>query len=97
MTSSSADHTRARPVGPLVLAVLAALAHLVVGFFYLASGLVAPLWAIIVLLVWWVLLAVWLVRLALRGSWWTPAVPVLAIVTWFAVLTLGEQLLGWTP
>ena len=28
--------------GPLVVAVLAALAHLVVGFFYLAGGLVVP-------------------------------------------------------
>lgn len=96
MSSPSAERTGARPVGPLVLAVLAALAHLVVGFFYLVSGLVAPLWAIVALLVWWVVLAWWLVRLALRRSWWTPAVPVVAFGTWVAVLTLGERLLGWT-
>ena len=82
--------------GTWVVAGLSGVAHLVVGVFYLSSGLVAPLWAIAVLLVWWVLLAVQLSRLALRGSWWTPAVPVVAFATWYVVLTAGERLLGWT-
>ncbi|MGY1810740.1 hypothetical protein ACI8AF_25520 [Blastococcus sp. SYSU D00669] len=79
-----------------VVAGLSAVAHLVVGVFYLSSGLVAPLWAVVVLAVWWLLLAVQLSRLALRGSWWTPAVPVVAFATWYVVLTVGEQALGWT-
>ena len=78
------------------MAGLAGLLHLVVGIFYLSSGLVAPAWAIAVLLLWWVLLAVLLSRLALRGSWWTPAVPVVAFASWWLVLTLGERFLGWT-
>ena len=82
--------------GAWVLAALSGAAHLVVGFFYLTSGLVAPLWAIAILLLWWVLLAVQLSRLALRGSWWTPAVPVVAFVTWYGVLLAGGYLLGWT-
>jgi hypothetical protein len=82
--------------GTWVLAGISGAAHLVVGVFYLSSGLVAPLWAVVVLVLWWVLLAVQLSRLALRGSWWTPAVPVVAFATWFAVLTVGERLLGWT-
>jgi len=82
--------------GTWVVAGLSAAAHLVVGAFYLSSGLVAPAWAIAVLLLWWVLLAVQLSRLALRGSWWTPAVPVVAFATWWLALTLGERFLGWT-
>jgi hypothetical protein len=82
--------------GTWVLAALSGAAHLVVGVFYLSSGLVAPLWAVAVLGVWWVLLAVQLSRLALRGSWWTPGVPVVAFATWWLVLTAGERLLGWT-
>ncbi|MGY1603195.1 hypothetical protein [Geodermatophilus sp. SYSU D00815] len=82
--------------GTWVVAGLAAAAHLVVGVFYLSSGLVAPLWAVVVLGLWWLLLAVHLSRLALRGSRWTPAVPVVAFATWYAVLAAGEALLGWT-
>jgi hypothetical protein len=82
--------------GTWVVAGLSGGAHLVVGVFYLSSGLVAPAWAIAVLLVWWVLLAVQLSRLALRGSWWTPAVPVVAFATWWLALTLGERFLHWT-
>jgi hypothetical protein len=82
--------------GTWVLAGLSAAAHLVVGVFYLSSGLVAPLWAVAVLAVWWLLLAVHLSHLALRGSWWTPAVPVVAFATWYVVLTVGERVLGWT-
>ena len=96
MTTSSAP----RPAvsgssGPLVVAVLSGAAHLAVGVLYAAGGLsipgavLFPLWAV------WGGLAVWLVRLALRRSWWTPAVPVLAVTVFFAVLTVGEQLLGW--
>ena len=82
--------------GTWVVAGLSGVAHLVVGVFYLSSGLVAPAWAIAVLLAWWVLLAVQLSRLALRGSWWTPAVPVVAYATWWLALTLGERFLDWT-
>jgi len=60
-----------RAPGPIVVAVLAAAAHLAVGVFYAASGLLAPLYAIVVLWAWWLLLAWVLARLAIRGSWWT--------------------------
>jgi hypothetical protein len=86
-----------RAPGPIVVAALAGALHLVVGYFYLASGLLAPLYGLIPLWIWWVFLAWVLVRLARRGSWWTPAVPVVAAVTWWVVLSLGETLLGWTP
>ncbi|MFP5345437.1 MAG: hypothetical protein ACLGIA_00165 [Actinomycetes bacterium] len=97
MTSSTPRPEALPRWAPLVLAALAAVAHLVIGFFYLASGLMAPLWAIVVLLVCWLALAFWLARLALASSWWTPAPPVVAVVLWFGALTAGERLLGWTP
>jgi hypothetical protein len=82
--------------GPLVVAVLAALAHLVVGFFYLAGGLVVPGHVLIPLWIVWIVLAAVLVRLAMRDSWWTPAVPVAAMALILVVITLGENALGWT-
>jgi hypothetical protein len=86
--------TRAR--GPFVVAVLAGVLHLVVGFYYLAGGLVIPGYVLIPLWVVWFLLGWWLVTLALRKSWWTPLPPVAAAVLFVVVLTVGEQVLGWT-
>jgi hypothetical protein len=86
----------ARQRGPFVLAVLAALAHLVVGFFYLAGGLVIPGYVLIPLWILWLVLAALLVRLAMRDSWWTPAVPVGAMALFLVVITVGENALGWT-
>jgi hypothetical protein len=85
----------ARPTGPLVLAGVAGLAHLVVGYFYLAGGLVIPGPVLIPLWIVWLLLAVWLVRLAVRRSWWTPAPPVIAAVLFVLVLVVGEQAFDW--
>lgn len=85
----------ARSTGPLVLAGLAGLAHLVVGYFYLAGGLVIPGAVLIPLWLLWLALAVVLVRLAIRRSWWTPAVPVVAAVVFVLVLVVGEQAFNW--
>ena len=93
MTSAPAQQ---RPVGPLVVAGLAGAAHLYVGFFYLAGGLVIPLPALIPLWIVWLVLAAWLIRLAIRRSWWTPAVPVIAAAVLVATAVFGENVLGWT-
>jgi hypothetical protein len=85
-----------RPVGPLVVAGLAGAAHLVVGFYYLAGGLVIPGAVLFPLWVLWVVLAVVLVRFALRRSWWTPVVPVVAALVLVLTVTVGEQAFGWT-
>lgn len=68
---------------------------LAVGVFYLASGLVAPAWAIVILWIVWLVLALYGLRLARAGSYLVLAVPVVAGAIWFLVLTLGEQVLGW--
>jgi hypothetical protein len=85
----------ARPAGPLVLAGVAGLAHLLVGYFYLAGGLVIPLYVLFPMWVLWGLLAWLLVRLAVRRSWWTPLIPVAAAAVFVLVLVVGERVLGW--
>jgi hypothetical protein len=86
----------ARDAGPVVVAVLAGALHLVIGYFYLISGLAVPFYALLPLWVWWFVLAYLLVRCALRGSWWTAIIPVVAAATWFVVVFGGGTLLGWT-
>ena len=92
---TAAVETRTRSRGPLVVAVVAAVLHLVVGYFYLAGGLVVPGYVLLPLWVAWALLAWWLVSLARRNSWWTPLAPVAAAALFVVVLTVGEQVLGW--
>lgn len=65
-------------------------------FLYAASGLLAPAWAVVVLLVIWALL------LFVATAWWSlhptwvPWLAVFAVVLWFAVMTAGGAWLGWT-
>ena len=77
-------------------ALLAGLLHLAVLPFFAATGLLAPAWAVMVLLVAWALLAAGLFVLVRRGSPLALLVPPAAMAVWFGTLTAGEQLLGWT-
>jgi hypothetical protein len=71
-------------------------AHLAAVVWYGASGLVAPAWAVAVLLVIWaVLLAVGL-GLRKRQPYWMLLIPVLDAVIWFAGISAGEKFLHWT-
>lgn len=81
---------------PTAAAVAALLAHLMVGYFYAISGLVAPTWAVVMLLVWWFVLLVAGIVMWRRRSLWVLAVPGIALVTWIVVLTAGDAWLGWT-
>ncbi|MEN3540858.1 hypothetical protein AAH991_37495 [Microbispora sp. ZYX-F-249] len=63
---------------------------------YLASGLVAPLWAIIVLLVVWAGLVGVAVLAVRRRRAWGLAVPLLGVGVWLAGVSAGEAFLGWT-
>lgn len=93
-TPGMPPHT-ASSTGPLVVAGLSAAAMLVVGYFYLAGGLVIPGYALIPLWLLWLALAAALVRLAVARSWWTPAVPAVAAAVFVVVLVVGENALGW--
>lgn len=65
-------------------------------FLYAASGLLAPPWAVVVLL------ATWLVMLMLCFRWWTVhpkrlvVLGVVSFVWWFVAVTAGGILLDWT-
>jgi hypothetical protein len=65
--------------------------------FYAASGLLAPGWAVTVLLVVWLGLlavAIWLLRA--RRPVYVLLTPVVGALIWFGALTAGENWLGWT-
>ncbi len=65
-------------------------------FLYAASGLLAPWWGVVLLVL------VWLALMVLATAWWTlhptwvPALAVFAIVFWFAAVNAGAAWLGWT-
>ena len=79
-----------------VAAGVAMAAMAVIGVFYLSSGLMAPLWAVVGLILIWIALVVIGIRWFRRHPLRVLALPVIAVLIWFAVLTLGERLLGWT-
>jgi hypothetical protein len=85
----------ARSTWTLVVASVAGLAHLVVGYFYLVGGLVIPGVVLIPLWRFWLGLTVVLVRLALRRSWWTLVVPLTAAAVMVRVIVIGDAILDW--
>ena len=66
------------------------------GFFYAASGLVAPPWGVAVLWVIWFGLLVLLIRWWRRNPWIVFAIPFAAAALWGLVLFAGETLFDWT-
>ncbi len=93
---SAPPHSNRRaPVGPLLLAVPAGALHLVVGYFSVLSGLAVPLLLLAPVWVLWVALAFYLQKLAIRRSWWTPAVPVVAAAA-LVLTALLSNALGFT-
>ncbi|MDP9434317.1 MAG: hypothetical protein M3P93_03630 [Actinomycetota bacterium] len=71
--------------------------HLLVGYPYAVSGLVAPPYGVLALWAVWAALLVVAVRLRPRRPLLVPLVPVVAFGLWLGGLTLGELLLGWQP
>ena len=102
MTASRTHPSRARSDAPPAdrprrsTAVLTAVLHLLALWPYAISGLVAPGWAVVALLVVWALLGAVAVVVHRRWGAVSALVPLVAVVLWFGVLTLGEALLGWT-
>jgi hypothetical protein len=86
-----------RPWWQWALGWLGLAAHLVTLVFYLSSGLLAPGWAIAVLLVIWVALLVMAIRLLrARKPLSVLLIPIVAWLIWFGALTAGERFLDWT-
>ena len=78
-----------------VVATLGVLGLLGVLPFYVASGLAAPLWAVVLLLALWLALLVLAIRSFTRRPWLVLALPFVAAAVWWLTMTLGESLLGW--
>ena len=79
----------------MVWFVIACALHLIAGFFYISSGLIAPPWAVVALMATWFGLALMLARMKQAGAR-ALMIPVAAAVIWFVVLGLGDRFLGWT-
>jgi hypothetical protein len=81
---------------PRVGAVVGLAAHLPFLFWFLASGLLAPLWAVAGLV------AVWTGLLLVAIRWWRTrplmilTVPLIDAVVWLVVISVGARFLGWT-
>ena len=80
----------------IVAVAVAIVLQLIVGFFTLTSGLVAPLYGIALLSMAWVAAAVILIRLIRTRPFVTPLVPAVNALVWYGVLSLGGALLNWT-
>ena len=65
-------------------------------FVVLASGLVAPWWAVALMTVVWLALLVAGTRWFLTHPWRVAALPVVVLVLWFATVAAGGAFLGWT-
>jgi hypothetical protein len=71
-------------------------AHLALLTWYAASGLLAPGWAVALLLLIWLALLVLAIVLLRRRPLLVPLVPMVGYVIWFAAISAGEAWLGWT-
>jgi hypothetical protein len=89
-------HERVTDWGRLLPSVLGLLGLLGTSFLYLASGLLAPLWAVVALVALWLALVVLALRWFRTRPWWVLALPFAGVAVWWLTLTLGEELLGWT-
>jgi hypothetical protein len=77
--------------------VVALVAHLAIGVPLLSLGLVAPLWAIVIFWLLWGFMLWVLLRLRRRRPLLTLPVPIVTAAAVIGGLTLGGELLGWTP
>jgi hypothetical protein len=86
-----------RPLWQWVLGWVGLAALLATSVFYAASGLLAPGWAVAMLVIVWLAslaVAIWFLRT--RRPLYVLPLPVAAWLIWFGVITAGENLLGWT-
>ncbi len=85
---------RPRPTWLVAVVVVLQLATLLT---YVASGLLAPPYAVVLLLTTWLALTVVAARTLRRRGALALAMPLLTIAVWAVVMTAGDLLLGWTP
>jgi len=82
--------------GALVAGWVGLVGHLATLVWYMASGLMAPGWAVIALLAIWLALFALAIYLLRTRPVWVLLVPVLAAAIWFGAMSAGDAWLGWT-
>ena len=80
-----------------VLGGLALAGLLAMSIWFFATGLLAPLWAVIGFISVWVVLVVLGCLWIRRHPWRVVLLPVIAAVILFGGMRAGTTLLGWTP
>ncbi len=65
-------------------------------FLVLASGLVAPAWAVVLLTGVWLVLFVIGTRWFMHHPWRVAVLPLVMVAIWFGAITAGAALLDWT-
>ncbi len=65
-------------------------------FLVLASGLVAPAWAVVVLALVWLVLFVIGTRWFMHHPWRVAALPVVMLAVWVGGVSAGAAFLDWT-
>jgi len=65
-------------------------------FLVLASGTLAPVWAVVALTLVWLVLLVIGARWFMTHPWRVAALPVVMTAIWFATIMAGDLWLGWT-
>jgi hypothetical protein len=89
--------TVGRDASAVIAVVTGGLLHLFLGFFVLASGLLAPAWAVLLLVATWGALWVPIWRWRREHPFRTMLVPFAMAAIWWATITAGGSWLGWTP
>jgi ABC-type Fe3+-siderophore transport system permease subunit len=96
--ATSTGEPQARPsIIGYVLGGLALAGLLAMSILFFATGLLAPLWAIIGFIAVWVVLVVLGILWIRRHPWRVILLPVIAAIILFGGLRAGTTLLGWTP
>jgi hypothetical protein len=80
-----------------VLAIIGLVLQAALLPFVIASGLVAPLWGVVVITLGWALLLVLALRLWNRAPKLIILIPVVTVIWWLGAVSFGENFLGWTP
>lgn len=94
MTASSNDELSSRHV---LYALVGAALLAVMGVFVFASGLVAPLWAVVLLGVFWVYAVVASLR-SWRRRMYSPVMWGVAVgIAWVGLISAGGAFLDWSP
>lgn len=95
-TPARTDGDRGRLAGTLAITVASILQLVVLVPFTVASGLLAPLWAVVGIYALGIAAVTTLVAVARRRPLLSPLVPIVHAAVLWGVITFGEAVLGWT-